>query len=116
MPLFDYKPKWTLGSLLSNPGALWSMRQPYRPVLQNPDGSWSTEQTMTEPVDVGGQTPIWYNIPTIWEGLRLNPDHAWQLFQAGLIQPTSQGSTLGEAERNARQRSKGKVSPYWTMR
>jgi hypothetical protein len=48
-----------------------------RPKLQNPDGSFSTERsiTVTEPGLNGGQPT---NIPTIWDGRQLSEDEAIQ--------------------------------------
>ncbi len=42
-----------------------------RPALQNPDGSYSTEKTIT--VGFGDR---YYNIPTIWDGVELPSDGA----------------------------------------
>jgi hypothetical protein len=46
-----------------------------KPVLRNPDGSRSTEETITiEAYDLNGGAPT--NIPTIWDGKRVGVDEA----------------------------------------
>ena len=73
-----------------------------RAVLKNPDGSVSTERSMTE--KVGDR---WYNFPTIWNGQELPPEQAFGLFMQslgrGVVFPSF--GTQAEAEYAARLRS-----------
>jgi len=70
--------------------------------IQNEDGSFSTEETTT--VEIDGR---WVNVPTIWDGKRLNEDAAVDRARAeiarGAIFPNY--DTLKDAEAGARRRS-----------
>jgi hypothetical protein len=48
---------------------------PSRPIILNPDGSFSTERSQT--AQVGRR---YYNYPSIWEGQQLDPDAAYRRF------------------------------------
>jgi len=73
-----------------------------RPKLRNPDGSYSTEETMTEFID--GR---WVNFPSIWGGRRVDFDTALELTRAemgrGKVFPNF--SSLEEAKKEAVARS-----------
>lgn len=73
-----------------------------RPKLQNRDGSYSTEETIT--VGFGNK---YYNIPTIWNGVRVDERAATLLardaMQRGATFPNF--DSLEEAVREARRRS-----------
>ena len=71
-----------------------------RPQIQNPDGSMSTEETITIPR--GGK---WYNVPTIVNGRRVDPGLVENLFQTGRIPHVGEFGTLFEAENSARYRT-----------
>jgi len=74
-----------------------------RPILLNPDGSFSTEETIT--VGFGDR---YFNIPTIWNGKRVDEKdaiaRALESLRAGGIFPNF--PTLGEAEAAAVARTK----------
>lgn len=71
-----------------------------KPMLKNPDGSVSTEESIT--VEVDGR---YYNIPTIYNGVRLPPQAAELLFKAGQNKPLGEYQTLEEAVAAAKARS-----------
>ena len=71
-----------------------------RPKLQNSDGSFSTERTIT--VEMDGKH---YLLPTIVNGQPLNPETAVILFQRGQNQPVGVFATAEEAETAAVARS-----------
>lgn len=76
-----------------------------RPILENNDGSFSTEETITVPLTIG-QVTRWVNIPTIVGGQRVSPEQAEALFHARqnpAVQPPF--ATVEEAEAAARARS-----------
>ena len=75
-----------------------------RPRLQNPNGTFSTEETIT--VGFGDR---YYNIPTIWAGQRVPPEVAVRLAESQMKRGTAfpNFSSLEEAEKQARLRS------YW---
>ena len=81
-----------------------------RPILENGDGSFSTERTITAGFDEDGQE-VFYNIPTIVGGRDVGQDQAIRLFKAGQNKPVGRFGTLGEAESAAQARSQniGKV-------
>lgn len=100
-------------------------------MLQNPDGSVSTEEsiTVTDPrLNNGAPT----NIPSIWGGQRLNDDEAiaaatasGQQFQAfrsiqeAVDAAVARSSMLGRAvdqQMNAPQRPRGLLDPWQGMR
>lgn len=68
--------------------------------INNADGSFSTERTMTFPID--GR---WYNVPSIVNGLQMSPDQVEEAFRAGLIPSVGNYPTLDQAERSAIVRS-----------
>ena len=72
-----------------------------RPMLNNEDGSVSTEETIT--IEVDGK---FYNIPTIINGVRVPPHAAELMFKAGQNKPVGQFNSLEEAVREAQKRSK----------
>ena len=76
---------------------------PTRPVLLNPDGSQSTEQTIT----IQDQTGRWWNLPSIVGGKQVSEDealrHANSQMKKGWIYPHFQSRE--EAEYAAQQRS-----------
>lgn len=72
-----------------------------RPVIQNPDGSISTERTIT--VEVDGK---YYLIPTIVNGKILDPKKAISLFNLGSNKPVGVFNSSNEAHSAAIQRSK----------
>lgn len=76
----------------------------FRPILQNEDGSFSTERTMTASFDEDGQE-VFYNIPTIVSGRDVGEDEAVRLFREGKNPPVGRFSSLGEAEDAAQKRS-----------
>lgn len=75
-----------------------------RPILENPDGSFSTEETITIYVEVGGKHK-WVNIPTIVGGKRVGEEQAVKLFEAGSNKAVGEYDTLEAAEAAARDRS-----------
>lgn len=72
-----------------------------RPLMPNPDGSVSSELTMTTQ-GPGGQ---WYNVPTMMNGMALPYDTIETLFQYGLAPHVGSFPTLDEAEAAAVRRS-----------
>jgi hypothetical protein len=72
-----------------------------RPVMPNPDGSVSTERTMTEQ----GPNGNWFNIPTMMNGYKLPDDTIGTLFQYGLAPHVGEFPTLPGAIGAARLRS-----------
>lgn len=77
-----------------------------RPKIENPDGSFSTEETIT--IEADGK---WVNIPTIVDGKRVGEEQAVELFKSGKNRAVGEFPTLPEAENAARARSEdiGKV-------
>lgn len=75
-----------------------------RPIIENGDGSFSTERTITASFDEGGRE-VYYNIPTIVGGRDVGEDEAIRLFQAGQNQPVGSFGSLREAEAAAVNRS-----------
>ncbi len=72
-----------------------------RPLTPNPDGSVSSEYTITEQ-GPGGQ---WFNIPTMMNGYQLPPDTVNTLFQYGLAPHVGAFGSLDEAEKAAQLRT-----------
>ncbi len=75
-----------------------------RPRLQNPDGTFSTEETATEMFS----TPDgdrYLNFPTIVNGTRLSLDDAIMALQTGSSVPTGNYQSLDEALRAAQSRT-----------
>jgi hypothetical protein len=72
-----------------------------RPKIANQDGSFSTERTVTLPLN--GR---WYNVPTIVNGQELAPDHAEYAFSRGWIPHVGEFGSVEEATRSAAARSK----------
>ena len=73
-----------------------------RPLVKNPDGSVSSELTMT----MQGQNGMWANVPTMMNGVQLPPDVVDPLYWHGLAPDVGQFPTLSEAEQAAQARSK----------
>ena len=73
-----------------------------RPKIQNPDGSFSTEETITVP-----RGNRWYNVPTIVNGQRLKPEDVEYWFSQGdpNIPHVGEFGTLDEAVSAARLRT-----------
>jgi hypothetical protein len=71
-----------------------------KPLVQNEDGSFSTEETIT--IEQDGR---WYNIPTIVNGERVGADKAIELFNAGSNQHVGEYQSQIEAEAYAKERS-----------
>jgi hypothetical protein len=71
-----------------------------RPKLQNKDGSFSTEETITYESD--GK---FYNIPTIVNGVRVPPEAAVLLWRGGSNPHVGEYKTMKEASDYAKQRS-----------
>lgn len=73
-----------------------------RPILENNDGSFSTERTIT----VQGRDGQWYNLPTIINGKAYDPAQVQQAFEGGQNIPNvGVFKTLQQAEQAARARS-----------
>lgn len=72
-----------------------------RPIIENPDGSFSTEETIT----VGEPGRGYYNVPTIVDGQRLDPNDAEDLFWSGRIPHVGKFRTVEEAIKAARART-----------
>lgn len=73
-----------------------------RPLVKNPDGSVSSEITMT----TQGPNGRWFNVPTMMNGVALPPDVVDPLFQQGLAPHVGEYPDLATAERAAVARSK----------
>jgi hypothetical protein len=71
-----------------------------RPMLENQDGSFSTEETIT--IEVDGR---YYVIPTIVQGRRVDEDTAIGLWRAGGNPEVAQAGSQEEADAIARNRS-----------
>lgn len=72
-----------------------------RPILNNEDGSFSTEQTIT--IESDG---VFYNIPTIVNGRRVSEDEAVSLWRQGRNPEVATARSLNEALDIARGRSR----------
>jgi hypothetical protein len=73
-----------------------------RPIMKNPDGSVSTERTMTTEGPNGG----WFNVPTMMNGAQMPMDTVDTLFQYGLVPHVGEFPTLETAEQAAQARTK----------
>jgi hypothetical protein len=71
-----------------------------RPILENDDGSFSTEETIT--IDAGGR---FVNIPTIIGGRRVSEDQAVEAWRRGKNPAVGEAPTLAQAEKMAQERS-----------
>lgn len=73
-----------------------------RPILENEDGSFSTEETTTlqDPL-----TQKWINIPTIVNGKRHSEEEALDLYMQGINKAVGRFDTLEEAVSSAEQRT-----------
>jgi hypothetical protein len=71
-----------------------------RPILENDDGSFSTEETIT--IDAGGR---FVNIPTIIAGRRVSEDQAVEAWRRGKNPAVGEAPTLAQAEKMAQERS-----------
>ena len=74
---------------------------PNKPAINNPDGSISTERTISVTVD--GKV---YNLPTIINGKQYAPDEAVELFRQGKNKPVGVFNSVQEATTAAQARSK----------
>ena len=72
-----------------------------RPILENPDGTFSTEETATRQDDNGK----WVVFPTIVNGKRMNEDNAWNMYTVGKNKAVGTFDSLEESESYARKRS-----------
>lgn len=72
-----------------------------RPLMPNPDGSVSSEYTMT----TQGPNGNWYNVPTMMNGAKMPMETIDTLFGYGLVPHVGQFPTLETAEAAARLRS-----------
>lgn len=72
-----------------------------RPILENGDGTFSTEETIT--LERNGR---WFNVPTIVGGERIDPDEIEQRFMAGSVPHVGEFDTLKQAEAAATARTK----------
>lgn len=72
-----------------------------KPIVQNSDGSVSTERTITVGID-----DKFYNIPTIVNGKQVDNPTAVSMYKAGLNPAVGSFDTMGEAETAAKARSK----------
>lgn len=72
-----------------------------RQKLSNEDGSFSTERTITVPLN--GR---WYNVPTIVDGQQLAPEEAEFAFSQGWLPHVGEFATLEDATRSASARSR----------
>lgn len=70
-----------------------------KPILRNPDGSWSTESTATFEFD--GRHLV---LPTIVDGKRYTPEQAAQLYREGKNKPVGDFDTAEAANAYAEQR------------
>lgn len=71
-----------------------------RPRIENGDGSFSTERTIT--IEADGR---WFNIPTIVDGRQRTEDEAVRLWRSGENAEVGAFGSLSEAEQAARARS-----------
>ncbi len=69
-------------------------------MLDNPDGSVSTERTIT--IEAGGR---FYNIPTIVNGVQVTNDAAVMLWKAGDNKAVGEFDSLEKAVQAAKERS-----------
>jgi hypothetical protein len=74
---------------------------PKRPRINNPDGSFSTERTITMQTSDG-----WFNVPTIIDGKQYPENEVQQYFLMGLIPHVGKFKTLEEAVAAAKARTK----------
>lgn len=75
-----------------------------RPKIQNPDGTFSTEETATE-MFTTPEGQRYLNFPTIVNGTRLSLDDAILALQTGSSMPTGNYQSLDEAVKAARGRT-----------
>lgn len=71
-----------------------------RPMLDNKDGSFSTERTITLPFN--GK---WYNVPTVVNGQSFPSEQVEQYFNMGLLPHVGEFATEDQAVRSAIVRS-----------
>lgn len=108
-------PSWTASRLLDLPlenvgdgryvlrsgdGVVTTLPRYEKPVIRNPDGSVSTERTIT--VEADGKH---FLVPTIVNGKEVSKDEAVNLWQAGKNKAVGEFSTAQDAERAAIARS-----------
>lgn len=75
-----------------------------RPIIENSDGSFSTERTITASFNEDGQE-VFYNIPKIVDGRDVGEEEAIRLFQSGENKPVGRFGSLADAESAAVSRS-----------
>lgn len=86
-----------------NDGSRYSWKAPVdtsRPIMENRDGSFSTEETIT--IEQNGK---YYLLPTIVQGRRLTPDAAVEMFTKGVNRPVGIFDDPNEADEYAKLRS-----------
>lgn len=76
---------------------------PKRPKIRNPDGSFSTEETITVG---GGPDRPYANIPTIVDGQRINPLAAEEMYYNNALMPFEEYGSLEDALKAAKLRSR----------
>lgn len=87
--------------LLSKHNALMGEPVDYsRPRIQNADGSFSTEETITIP-----RAGKWYNVPTVIEGRRVEPSIVELLFTENRVPHVGEFGSLRDAEASAKYRT-----------
>ena len=86
-----------------------------RPIIQNPDGSHSTERSITGPWGPKGE---WTNIPSMFGGKQVSEEEAVRIMRRNNWVDPETGRkaqfypSLEEAERAAQQRSSGELGKY----
>jgi hypothetical protein len=86
--------------LPKEPGDFGKAIDTSRPILDNKNGSFSTERTIT--IEMDGRV---FNIPTIHQGVQRTPDEAVELFRRGEIKPTWEGTSNEDGVAAAKARS-----------
>lgn len=96
----QYGPSW--GSLAGNEFSGVVVDPTYRgQQVKNKDKTISSERTMTFEVD-----GVHYIVPTLYRGMQLRPEDAFELFKRGHLPAVGMASTQEEADKVAGERSK----------